>query len=152
MIIRFPESLPKPTRNYSVDIENSAVRSNMDSGRIRQRRRFTASQNSLSVKWELTDEEFQIFESFVFHALSGGTGWFEADLLTGNGIVPHKVRFQKGRYKAAYRGFMNWLVTATLDVDDINRLTEEELVDQLYGANLLATELRSALDTYLPNS
>lgn len=152
MTIRFPESLPKPTRNYSVDIENSAVRSNMDSGRIRQRRRFTASQNSLSVKWELTDEEFQLFESFAFHALSGGTGWFEADLLTGNGIVPHKVRFQNGRYKAAYRGFMNWLVTATLDVDDINRLTEEELVDQMYDVNLLATELRSALDTYLPNS
>lgn len=152
MTIRFPEDLPRPTQDYSLNIENSAIRSRMDSGRIRQRRRFSSSQNALSVKWSLTDEEFQLFESFAFHALSGGTSWFETELLTGGGIVTHKVRFQEGRYKASYRGFMGWIVTASLDVEAVNRMTVEETAAAMYDLNLMATELRDALDDYLPNS
>lgn len=152
-MIEFPTELPRPSQDYSVGIENSSLRTKMDSGRIRQRRRFTNSQNFISVKWDLTDEEFQLFESFAFHALDGGTSWFQTEILTGGGIVTHNVRIQEGKYKASYKGFMGWVVTATLDVEQINRLTADQTFLAVYGEEGVATihgEVHTIVNETLP--
>lgn len=121
-IKKYPAILPMPTQNYSLSIEHNMVRTNMDSGRTRQRRRFTMSANTISVNWDFTDTEFQLFESWVTIILNGGASWFETDVLTGGGVTPHKVRIQAGKYRAKYTDHMRWRVSASLDVEAINRL------------------------------
>lgn len=125
--IKWPSILPAPTVEYSLDIAHSSARTEMESGHIRQRRRFSDSNQSISVSWSFTDLEFQLFESFATHKLDGGNGWFETDILSGGGVVRHKVRIQNGQYSASYQNFMHWTVSATLDVEEVNRLAPEIL-------------------------
>lgn len=148
--MNWPTELPNPTSSYSLKIQNSAQRTKMESGRIRQRRKFTQGRFSISVEWELTDEEFLLFQSFVYHALNGGTDWFYANFYSGGGQGQHKVRIQKGDYTSTYLDYMHWKVKANLDVEMVNLLSDSELFDQLFDAGLISSEMRDALNRYLP--
>lgn len=159
-MIKFPEDLPNPSQSYKLGITNRVMRTKMDSGRIRQRRRSTESVNAISVKWEMTDEEFQLFESFCFFSLDGANSWFEAKILTGGGIVTSVVRFQGGKYDATYQSHLHWVVTAKLDVQDINRMDKEvfDFYDELEGElsfseiDDLVNELEIFTNYTLPNN
>jgi len=149
-MISLPDSLPLPTQDYSLTVNNSAIRTQMESGRFRQRRRFTSSQNEISVKWEFTDEEYQLFESFVFYALNGGTSWFETKLVSGGGIVTHTARIQDGSIKASYREHFGWAVSATLDIETVNRMDALTIFDLTYetSADDYVDALTNILESY----
>lgn len=150
--MEWPTELPNPSSSYSLKIQNGNLRTKMESGRIRQRRRFTQGRFSVSVEWELIDEEFLLFQSFVYHALDGGNSWFDANFYSGGGQGSHRVRIQKGDYTSTYLDYMHWKVKATLDVEMINLLSDAELFDKLYDAGLISSEMREALQRYLPNT
>jgi hypothetical protein len=147
-MISYPALLPAPTRDYSLGIKNSAIRTQMESGRYRQRRRFLDSENTAQLVWLFTDAHYQLFDSWAFHALSGATGWFECPIVTGGGVQVHTIRIQAGEYSAKLENGMNWRVTATVDVEAVNRLssatetfvatlspnTFDELINQLTAA------------------
>jgi hypothetical protein len=136
-MISYPATLPAPTRDYSLTINNSAIRTQMESGRYRQRRRFLDSENTISVKWLFTDAEFQLFESWTFHALDGATSWFECPVVSGGGVTTHQVRIQSGSLQAALNRDGGWTVTAGLDLDTVNRKTEAEVFEDVIGINLI---------------
>jgi hypothetical protein len=131
-MISYPALLPAPTRDYSLGIKNSAIRTQMESGRYRQRRRFLDSENTISVKWLFTDAEFQLFESWTFHALDGATAWFECPVLvSGGGVTTHQVRIQSGSLQAQLNRDGGWTVTAVMDVEQVNRLDAISLFEQI---------------------
>lgn len=119
--------LPRPQRNFNFSVSNSTLRTKFDSGRTRQRKRFTKDFRTISVAWSFNDDEFYYFESFVKETLSNGQEWFEMELIQGDGFKTFYVRIVGGVYKATYDEVMYWNVTATLELEDPAALTAEEL-------------------------
>ncbi|MDP2505380.1 hypothetical protein [Oceanobacter sp. 3_MG-2023] len=149
-MISYPATLPAPTRDYSLTINNSAIRTQMESGRYRQRRRFLDSENTISVKWLFTDAEFQLFESWTFHALDGATSWFECPVVSGGGVTTHQVRIQSGSLQAALNRDGGWTVTAGLDVEKTNRMTDDAIFTSLNGISItdLSNQVVATINEY----
>jgi hypothetical protein len=119
-MIAWPDypAFPRPSVNFNIDVDTSTVRSKMDSGRVRQRRRFTRDIRGLSVAWKLSDEEYGLFQSIYRYGLNSGADWFTMVLPLGNGFQTYTVRFVADSYKAKYDEVMYWDVSAKLETED----------------------------------
>ena len=92
----FPATLPAPLVNGFAYIPTDAVvRTQMDSGPARQRRRFTQFPTVFQATWRLTQAQLLAFEQFHHTSLSDGQAWFTLSLYTGAGITASTVRFTK---------------------------------------------------------
>ena len=122
----WPASLPLPRRDdYALEPVDPVVRSEMESGPARQRRRFTTYPTRIPVRWSMTDGQFAVFEAWHAQDVSDGQDWFTTDLLNGVGRTSYQARFA-GIWRAAKQG-AKWIVTATLEVLDRPLLTGEAL-------------------------
>lgn len=131
--IVWPLSFTRPSENFKCEILPSSIRTNMDSGITRQRRRFTTDYAQLSVRWDFSDTEFGIFAAFHQYKLVQGSAWFTINLpLGGDGMQPHIARFVDGKYSHDYVPVGYWAVSATLEVQQINRFSEATLDIYLY--------------------
>lgn len=149
-MITYPALLPAPTRDYSLSVKNSASRTEMESGRKRQVRRFLESENTVQLVWLFTDAQYQLFDSWAFHALSGATAWFQCPIVSGGGVQLHTIRIQAGEYSAKLENGMNWRVTATVDVEAVNRKTEAEVFEEVFGIGLIefSNQVSDSLNDY----
>ena len=121
----WPASLPLPRRNdYALEPVDPVVRSEMESGPARQRRRFSAYPTRIPVRWSMSDGQFAVFEAFYRNILDGQE-WFDTDLINGIGRTTYSARFA-GIWRAAKRG-ARWDVDAVLEVRDRPLLTGEAL-------------------------
>jgi hypothetical protein len=103
--------------SYSGTQQANTVRTAMDSGTIRQRRRFSVEMFSVDCTWELSDDEFGIFAAFHNYYLNLGSDWFMIQIpLGGMGVVTCQARFQNGAFKQQYEDVSYWTITATLDI------------------------------------
>lgn len=134
-MISYPASLPVPTHDLSVTIDYGSLRTDMESGSVRQEQMFLDSQNATPVKWLMTDSEWRVFASWVHYALNQGNAWFQTPLATGGGIVDHVVRIQGGKLDAKPQRGLLWTVTATLDIEQPNRHSEQDLIVELLLAD-----------------
>ena len=87
MNIAWPSTLPPPTvEGYGLSPQEAVLRTDMESGPARQRRRFRQTPTRISVRWMFTEFEFALFEAwYKYHADEGGQ-WFEITLLGGLGL------------------------------------------------------------------
>lgn len=123
----YPTSvLPDARLDFSSKNEPSAIRTQMASGRVRQRRRFTSDMKTQAVKWRFTDDEFAVFQSWVFYKTSAGVDYFYIDLRIGDGLKQYRARFVNGEYNAVLNERM-WDVTAQLEIEEQQYLPEEYL-------------------------
>ena len=112
----WPSSLPDPVRTgYTIKRNTQVIRTDMETGIPRQRRRFTAPLDVIAVTWIFSDSEFTTFENFVNNDINGGADWFDCDLKDGQGVRTMEVRFMGGTYEAKLVG-MDWQVDAHLEV------------------------------------
>lgn len=118
-MIVFPEAIPAPSQEFSFGKEPGSLRTSMESGNIRQRRTHLFNRFKASIKWELTPEEFDLFNQFLELEAAGGTAWFIAPLYTNNSIVNHKIRLINGTYQASYKSWGGWVVTSEADLEEI---------------------------------
>lgn len=119
-MIKFPALLPAPSQDFSITPDTNMVRTNMDSGRTRQRKKNTQRYNSAQITWQFDDTEFSIFKGFLYYEAQDGAGWFEANLFTGETLIPHKIRLVNGQYTASYTAWGGWAVSATVDLERVN--------------------------------
>jgi hypothetical protein len=113
----FPATLPKPTQALSLRQRANSIRTKMDAGNVRQRRRFTTEILQVEIRWEFTDAEMSLFISWHKQKINLGTDWFTLSLPLGTtGFQTHTVRFQDGDFNQDYVPVSNWEVSATLDV------------------------------------
>ena len=77
MSVYFPPHLPYPTvENYSIKPGEAIIRTDMEAGPARQRRRYTQTPSKISVRWLMNPDQFCIFEAwYKYHAKEGGE-WF----------------------------------------------------------------------------
>ena len=82
----WPPTLPPPLYDgYAVTPLDQTIRTDMESGAKRARRRTLASRDTITAQVKLTWAEWQEFRAWYNDAdgADGGSGWFTIDLLTG---------------------------------------------------------------------
>lgn len=114
----WPTSLPKPTLNYGISPVDQSVRTEMEGGAPRVRRRTAARNDHVSVVWVMTDAQLAIFRSWFDDAsqAAGGASWFTINLAIGTtGLVATTARFVNA-YKISALEALNWSVSADLEI------------------------------------
>lgn len=117
MAIAYPPQLPYPSReDYGLQHVDPMVRTQMQSGRARQRRRFTSVPTMARVSWTLTTGQAQLFEGWYKHIINDGASWFECPLQTPMGIKHYEARFT-GIYDGPdLVGVDHWRVSAQVEI------------------------------------
>lgn len=92
-LIAWPERLPVPlSTGYGYQAQKPFVRTDMESGLARHRRRFARFPVTVSVVWLFTQEQLGLFEGFVHHELLDGVMWFAAVIASGQDTKRVKAR------------------------------------------------------------
>lgn len=111
----WPTNLPLPlTSSYGIQPQQGFIRTDMDQGPARQRRRFTTTPTIYPVKFMMTESEFGIFESWFRDEADDGAAWFDIQLRGGTGLQTVEARFMQGW--SASRVAPNYEVQAQLEV------------------------------------
>jgi hypothetical protein len=83
----WPATLPAASANsYGITPGTPYVATDMDSGRTRQRRRFTRVPSTVDVVWAMTIVQYAVFEAFLEYEIGLGADWFQVELLNGLGV------------------------------------------------------------------
>lgn len=113
-------------------------RTKLESGRLRQRQRFSTDMRVFNIQWWLTDPQFAIFTAFVKWRLNLGNDYFNIYLPFGDSARAMNInataapltlvlaRFVNGIYTSAYQSPM-WQVGAQLEVETVPGLTSANL-------------------------
>lgn len=133
--LQWPAQLPLPAiSGYEIEDDPSVMRTDMEVGAPRHRRRSTAPWSSLKATWRFTLVEYSLFEAWIRHyALYGD--WFRMTLLLGVGLVDAECRLQSGKAPARWINGAWVQVQATLDVRDRSMLDKTSL-DTLLAEDL----------------
>jgi hypothetical protein len=117
--MNWPTLLPNPTLSFSGDAQSSLSRIQMESTRVRQRRRFSRELRFYSATWEFSDLELAVFEAFLLHKLNSGADWFTINLPLGSEFRSVLARVRNGEYSVSDGGApLRWKVSTTLEVED----------------------------------
>lgn len=134
MQIIWPPTLPLPTiQGYLIQPEDTILRTEMEAGLARQRRRFTNVPTKISVRWIMRRDQYAIFEGWYRWHAKEGASWFTITLLGGMGLLEHEARFVRQFSAQLLAGGMLWEITSELEIRERPVLDEGLL-------NLLLTE------------
>lgn len=113
----FPTTLPGMLmRNYSLKPINNAIRTEMESGPARMRRRYISVPTEVTVQWLFSLAELNTFQTFYRNTIFDGVAWFNIKIVDGRGEGTFLARF-KEPYRAATEAREHmWVVDATLEV------------------------------------
>lgn len=76
-LINYPSELPAPYRNsYSETIPSTLIRSEMDLGQDKVRRRISRAVKYISASFRMNKNQKDIFEDFYINILEGGVRFF----------------------------------------------------------------------------
>jgi len=147
MPISWPATLPLPTvQGYGIRPGEAILRTEMEAGPARQRKRFTQVPSRISVRWLMKREQFALFDAWYrWHAKEGGE-WFQIDLLGGIGLTSHEARFTR-QFEAKLVGGVLWEIISELEIRERPTLDQDalDLLLENEPSSLLATV--SALHT-----
>jgi len=121
----WPGLLPNPSTGYALNPVDPVVRSDVEQGPARSRRRFTSAPTKAPVTWKLNKEQFAIFEAFHHYRLNDGAAWFNVNIINGQGLTLCEARFSK-MWQAKAAG-NRWRVTAELEIRNRPLMTAAEL-------------------------
>ena len=133
-MIAWPATLPLPTvQGYSVQPGEAIVRTEMEAGLARHRRRFTNVPTKVVVRWLMRRDQYAIFEAWYRWKAQEGAHWFTITLLGGLGLLNQEARFTRQFSARLTAGGMLWDITSELEIRERPVLDEGML-------NLLLTE------------
>jgi hypothetical protein len=113
----FPATLPNVSMsNYSFTPQDSTIRTEMEVGLARVRRRYLTTPSEMSVKWIFTREQLGIFEKFYDEEIHAGSAWFYIKLVNGMGETTYLARFKEPFTAATSGKEFYWDVGAKLEV------------------------------------
>ncbi|WP_417315716.1 hypothetical protein [Cycloclasticus pugetii] len=116
--IDYPAELPTPQRSgYAIQHTSPFMRTDMATGRARQRRTFTSVPSTVELQWLLTNAQAQIFEAWFAYDITDGADWFNLALTTPVG----RLEFYECRFAAMYDGpalvgLDHWRYTAKVEI------------------------------------
>ncbi|WP_324710397.1 hypothetical protein [Pseudomonas citronellolis] len=123
-MIEYPEDLPFPQRSgYGFTPVSPLLRSELQSGRARQRRRFTSTPTVGSFTWLLSDTQAVLFEAWFKEVLLDGSQWFECPLKAPMGKKAYVARFMDIYSGPVLFGRSHWQYSANLELRERPVLT-----------------------------
>ncbi len=146
MTIIWPPTLPLPTvQGYSVQPEDAILRTEMEAGLARQRRRFTNVPTKVSVRWIMRRDQYAIFEGWYRWQAKEGANWFTITLLGGLGLLDQEARFTRQFSARLLAGGTLWEITSELEIRDrpvldeglLNLLLSEDPAGLIFSSNSL---------------
>ncbi len=141
--IIFPKHLPHPTvEGYSIRPDEAIIRTDMEAGPARQRRRYTQTPSKISVCWVMNREQFSLFEAWYKYYAKEGAEWFYITLLGGLGLLEQEARFTQQFEAKLLNGYL-WKITSELEIRDRPTLSEGALailLDNDYNRLILSID------------
>lgn len=114
----YPSTLPKPNiQGYSLTPQQNVIRTDMEAGAARQRRRFTRETTTATVTWLFTIQEMSVFEYWWENLAQHGAAWFTMSIISGKGVQTVNCRFTEPWKATARPGLFD--VSATLEIENI---------------------------------
>lgn len=111
----YPEGLPCPLReNYEFTPVNNIRRTQMDSGRARQRIEFRNVPTMVQLSWLMSSPQAALFEAWA--AQVAGAGWIIMTLLTPLGFDEQEVRFTETPVGGQLTGKFLWRYRVVCEV------------------------------------
>lgn len=115
--ITWPSTLPLPTvEGYNVQPGDALIRTEMDSGLARHRRRFTDVPTKVSVRWIMRRDQYAIFEGWYRWHAKEGANFFTINLLGGLGLLDQEARFTRQFTSKLLAGGTLWAVQSELEI------------------------------------
>lgn len=112
----FPIGLPQPTSDgYGGQQDATFIRTEMESGSQRQRQRYTASNEQLTLSWIFTPSDMSTFRQFYNNSINKGADFFTISLDIGEGMVTYDARFTQPYQYNRLSGYL-WNVSANIEV------------------------------------
>ena len=132
MTIAWPASLPAPSLGgYQFSPDATTIRTDMDSGPPRVRRRYASANTSVQANWTFDELQMAIFEAWFVQQAQSGAAWFSVSIRNGMGRQTMTARIPSGTYSAEFSGRGIWRVSAQLEVRDRPLLTPAQLAPYL---------------------
>ena len=127
MTTKFPDLLPLPlVEEYSITPNEAIIRTQMESGTARQRRRFDSVPSRITVKWFMNASQFSLFEAWDKYHAKEGAEWFVIPLLGGLGLIEQEARFTQ-QFTAKLQNGILWAITSELEIRERPTLSEGAL-------------------------
>lgn len=116
--VDYPDGLPTPARaGYAIQHTSPFMRTEMTTGRARQRRTFTSVPSTAQLSWLLTNAQAQVFEAWFRDSITDGADWFNITLTTPVGkLAPYECRFAAMYDGPALVGLDHWRFTAEVEM------------------------------------
>ena len=113
----WPTTLPRPlVAGYAIAPMDLTVRTDMEAGAARVRRRSAARNDQVSVTWIFTDTQMATFRAWFDGDCANGASWFTVDLNTGDtGLRLVQARFV-GPWQSEMQPGPYWQVSGKLEV------------------------------------
>lgn len=110
--------LPMPLQDgYAFQPLSPLLRTQMTTGRARQRRAYISTPTQANVQWFMeTDAQAQLFESWYRDSITDGADWFMMKLQTPIGVELYKCRFTDIYQGPALSAPNYWKFSATLEL------------------------------------
>jgi len=133
-MITWPDTLPLPTLDgYGIQPGDAILRTEMEAGPARQRRRFTQVPSRVSVRWIMRRDQFALFEAWYRWQAKEGGAWFEIELLGGLGLLTQEARFTR-QFQAQLLSGTLWEIRSELEIRE-RPVLEEGLLNLLLSEN-----------------
>lgn len=127
----FPSKLPAPLGAVAFEGDSSVLRTNMESGRVRQRRIASMAPRRTDLRWLMTDDQHAIFCAWHKFKISEGADSFTINLPVKGGVGNLQtctVRIVDGLYSDSWdNDSCMWMVQCKIEIDTPPFLTESEL-------------------------
>ena len=140
----FPAELPVGIRDgYGLEHVQPFARTDMATGRARQRRTFTSVPSMVTVTWIMTAPEARLFEAWFRYTIKDGTDWFTAPLKSpldsGNEVSSYRCRFTEMYSGPSLEGVCHWRFRANLEIFERPTLVPgwEQFPEYVLNADIL---------------
>ncbi len=136
-LLKYPSLLPMPLlSDYGFKQQSNLLRTKMDSGHSRVRRRFKSVPTTNTASWLLKKDEAAAFEGFIEHALHGASAWFVMEVLTPIGMVEHDARFITSPLES-YKPYSatHWEYKAQIELKKREIISEQQTAESLLTPN-----------------
>ncbi len=155
--VDYPATLPAPNQaKYALQPVDPVIRTQMDSGSPRNRRRFTTYPTRIPVEWLFTEAEMATFESWFDNTVNSGESWFNVNLINGLSVSSYEARFYGSNgnpWKASMQPGNSYVVSAILEVKSrpildatyLAVLTAYDPNDIVYAAPVFDTLLNTTI-------
>lgn len=135
-MIQYPAELPIPIQDgYDINHVNPLLRTDLASGRARQRRRFTSVPSNVSVQWRMSQGQALYFELFFKDVLLDGAEWFDMPLRTPMGVKSYRARFTGIYSGPTLEQGVYWRFSATLELFERPTMPKEWALFPEYVTN-----------------